>query len=128
MLLPSRSPVTIADLITTRIEPPIRPDRLNLSFKPRRDLLINLCGSGPKMYRHSRVQSGFPILIYGDAGLISFQLPTASGLLPAGRPFEVQWTQTELVWKFDIRFAYKALGVKASGRCHPVLQAWEAGP
>ena len=40
-------------------------------------------------------------------------------LLPADycqleRPFEVQWTLTELVWKFDIRFAYKALGVKAT--------------
>ena len=32
----------------------------------------------------SKISENVFILIYKDAGLISFQLPTASGLLPAG--------------------------------------------
>ena len=38
--------------------------------------------------------SDFSILIYKDAGLISFQLPTASGLLPPGTAIHVRSTPT----------------------------------
>src|SRR5262249_35692202 len=58
----------------------------------------------PKLTSHAYILASLYI-----GGILS---TTASGLLPAGMPIDVQRRRTELVRKSDIWFGYKALGLK----------------